>query len=1086
LTVLGSTIYNNVANGGSGGGIFYDAANFLFIDNSTVLNNTASSSGGGIYDSSTIFMTIQDSQVLSNTVNGPFGAGGGVWTNDGNFPKQILTSTVAFNRADGDGGGIWNQTTRGLQVFNSTVLSNTAGAFLANPGNGGGIWSAAFLQVINSQVLSNTALFAGTSVPTVPPGGGGIYQQGAPMTIGSSQVAHNRARALSGFLIAGGGIWNSGIATLNNTVVEHNRADGVPGFGFAFGGGIHNENRLNLLNNSQVRHNRADWFSAYGGGVSNENNSGGSATFTLNASSVSTNTAQGDPSNGFAFGGGVFIRGAGGSAIIVNSTLGANQASAGQASAGGGAYNAANMNIVASTVQSNTATSLGGGVYNDAAATGLFVNVSTLRSNSAPTGGGLYNAAAANMIFSALVNNTASTAGGGAHNATGGTLSSQNNTFSGNSASNGGGLNVEAGSSAYLTFTTVASTPVGSGIVVASGGTAEVYATLLAYNAGNNCVGTVTDNGFSMSSDTMCPTFAFTNTNPLLQPLALNGGQTLNHALSPGSPALDQVSTPCPLSVDQRSVSRPQGTGCDIGAFELEAADLEVSKSADPSPVIAGQTITYTVVVSNVSAFGSANNIVLTDTLLGGTTFGGVVSSGGFTLQSSSSTQAVFTLSSLAAGSSATLVFTATAPASGPITNTVTVASGNPDPVLSNNTASVSTPVIPAAYLAVSKAQSFVPHAPGVVLPGSTVTYTIVVTNTGPSAAPVAIQDTLASGVGFVAAGGSGWSCSYLAPTVTCNHPAPLSAGASASVMITVTAPITSSTVFTNAADGFAGAFPGGPFASNVVTLTTAANADLRLSKTATPSPVFAGQLVTYVVSVQNAGPDVANNVVITDVFQGGATFSGVIATSGGVTLQSSTSTAVTFTVSSLGVGSSAVMTYTVVAPASGVITNTATVTSDAVDPAPTNNVFSTTTPVTPVANLSISKAQSFITGITGTITPTAQLTYTILVTNNGPSSATSVTVTDNLPAGLIFVSATGSGWTCSFSALTVTCTRPTLTVGAAPAIQIVASAPITPGLVLTNTATVNSATHPNTPVTSNSVSVKVQFRAFLPIVRRP
>jgi uncharacterized repeat protein (TIGR01451 family) len=138
------------------------------------------------------------------------------------------------------------------------------------------------------------------------------------------------------------------------------------------------------------------------------------------------------------------------------------------------------------------------------------------------------------------------------------------------------------------------------------------------------------------------------------------------------------------------------------------------------------------------------------------------------------------------------------------------------------------------------------------------------------------------------------------------------------------------------------------------------------------------------------------------------------------------------------------------------------------------------------VANLSISKALSFPTAIAGTITPSAQLTYTILVTNNGPSPAANVVVTDVLPAGLTFVSASGSGWTCSFSAPTVTCTRPTLTVGAAQAIQIVASAPVTPGLVLTNTAVVNAATFPNTPVTSNSVVVKVQFRAFLPIARLP
>jgi uncharacterized repeat protein (TIGR01451 family) len=138
------------------------------------------------------------------------------------------------------------------------------------------------------------------------------------------------------------------------------------------------------------------------------------------------------------------------------------------------------------------------------------------------------------------------------------------------------------------------------------------------------------------------------------------------------------------------------------------------------------------------------------------------------------------------------------------------------------------------------------------------------------------------------------------------------------------------------------------------------------------------------------------------------------------------------------------------------------------------------------VANLTVSKAQSFVTVVTGTVPPGGTITYTVQVTNAGPSSASAVTVTDNLPAGLTFVSATGAGWSCSFSAPTVSCTRPTLSVGAAPAIQIVATAPVTPGLALTNTASVTSATHPATSVTSNSVSVKVQFRAYAPIALRP
>jgi uncharacterized repeat protein (TIGR01451 family) len=535
-------------------------------------------------------------------------------------------------------------------------------------------------------------------------------------------------------------------------------------------------------------------------------------------------------------------------------------------------------------------------------------------------------------------------------------------------------------------------------------------------------------------------------------------------------------------SVDQRSVSRPQGTACDIGAFELEEADLEVSKSADPSPVIAGQTITYTVIVTNVSTSGFANNVVLTDTLLGGTTFGGVVSSGGFTLQSSSSSQAVFTLPSLAASSSVTLVFTATAPAGGPITNTATVASGNPDPFTNNNTFTVTTPVTPMANLVVSKSA-----APTVVLAGQVVTYVMTVTNTGPSTATnVVITDVLQGNAISLTVVATSSVDSVVTDTTgvtfTVNT---LSAGGSAVMTYTVVASATG--LITNTATAGAAELDSNPAnntASTTVTVTT--GTDVRVVKTTPITQALAGQPAFYSVVVLNLGPLPATNVVITDVIQGGATFGGVVATSGGATLSSSTSTAVTFTVSALPVGGLAVVVYSIIAPPTGTITNTVTVAATEFDPQPANNTATVATPVVPVANLSISKAPSFPTAIAGTITPSAQLTYTILVTNNGPSPAANVVVTDVLPAGLTFVSATGSGWSCSNSGQTVTCTVSSLSMGAAPAIQIVASAPVTPGLVLTNTAVVNAATFPNTPVTSNSVVVKVQFRAFLPIARRP
>ena len=57
-----------------------------------------------------------------------------------------------------------------------------------------------------------------------------------------------------------------------------------------------------------------------------------------------------------------------------------------------------------------------------------------------------------------------------------------------------------------------------------------------------------------------------------LDSLANNGGPTLTHALLAGSPAIDAADNAVCPATDQRGVARPQGPGCDIGAFELEGA----------------------------------------------------------------------------------------------------------------------------------------------------------------------------------------------------------------------------------------------------------------------------------------------------------------------------------------------------------------------------------------------------------------------------------------------------------------------------------------------------------------------------------
>lgn len=223
---------------------------------------------------------------------------------------------------------------------------------------------------------------------------------------------------------------------------------------------------------------------------------------------------------------------------------------------GGGIANFADLEISASSFLDNSAYVLGGGLYNTSAGN-LTLITSTLSGNRTvhnymPSGGGVYNAGNLSMINSTLSENIVDgmiAVGGGIYNS--GSLMLTNSTLSGN---------IAKGANAY-----------GGGII--NHGSLKYTHTIITDSFGGNCVnqGTIhPDSTHNMVRYSNCNVMTNLPGDPLLGPLADNGGPTLTHTLLPGSPAIDSGSgAHCP-HFDQRGIPRPQGAACDIGAFEVE------------------------------------------------------------------------------------------------------------------------------------------------------------------------------------------------------------------------------------------------------------------------------------------------------------------------------------------------------------------------------------------------------------------------------------------------------------------------------------------------------------------------------------
>ncbi len=349
---------------------------------------------------------------------------------------------------------------------------------------------------------------------------------------------------------------------------------------------------------------------------------------------------------------------------------------------GGGVYNQfGNLNVVNSTFTGNTATRTGGGIANYADRTlanpggKLTVVNSTFSGNSSVFGGAIRNLGiSANIVNSTIVGNNVKLpvcppgffcamedAGGGIDNS--GTLNLDNSIVAGNTADVGAAdISGSVDTASYNL--------IGDNLVYYRWNGLGLPQLL----NGNN--GNIT--GVDVS----------TLINPTL---ASNGGPTQTLSLLAGSEAIDAGDNNiCANALvnnrDQRGIARPQGTQCDIGAFELAVAtvDLAVSQATTPTPAMARDSLSWTIAVSNNGAI-NATGVKLIDTL----------PASGLTSITASASQGscgapisgVITcnLGSLASGAATTVTVKAIPSVAGTLSNTVNVVADQIDGQLANN-----------------------------------------------------------------------------------------------------------------------------------------------------------------------------------------------------------------------------------------------------------------------------------------------------------------------------------------------------------------------------------------------------------------
>ncbi len=379
-----------------------------------------------------------------------------------------------------------------------------------------------------------------------------------------------------------------------------------------------------------------------------------------------------------------------------------------------------------------------------------------------------------------------------------------------------------------------------------------------------------------------------------------------------------------------------------------DSADLRLTKMCKPDEtVLAGRTFTCTVWVDNLGP-GLPRNVLVEDTLLTNVTssdytmgaptftFGDGLAGTPAACDVTPPNQFTCELGSVPLGGRAIISVTLTSNEGGDFNNEARVSTDSTDPDLTNNQAVDGLTVIPVSDLAITKSDS-----PDPVDAGTSLTYTLSITNNGPStAASVVVDDMLPAGVSIVSVSGSGnASCHFGVPgdpvrPTTCAYGS-LAPSATATMTIVVNVDPGVSGVLHNDARVRSDAFD--PDNSNNLASqnTTVKVADLEIVKTSDADVYKPSSTVKYTIDVVNNGPANALNVIVTDdlpdIRQAEYVFDTAGCSKSGLTLTCDLGTIAAG-------GSKSFNVYVRIKGSKGEVTNTASVTSSTADPNTANN----------------------------------------------------------------------------------------------------------------------------------------------------